>query len=678
MTCDPGSRAGTVADPSRAGCASPPGDRAIVLRFACLCAGLAGLGALLHGLGIRAMLDDASHPLRDLVVLHSLLPRAIVALAAGAALSLAGMLLQRVLRNPLADASTLGVAAGAHLAIVAALAFAPDLGGLSREAVAFAGALAAAALVLGLTARQAFEPTSVVVAGMLVGLVCASASAALVLYGGQYLTSLFLWGGGSLAQQDWGPAESLGIRLALAWLLAALLLRPLALLALDDAGAGGLGLPIARIRTALLLLAVVLAGSVVAQVGVIGFVGLAAPNLARMLGLRTPRALLVAAPVLGGLILLLTDGIVQAIDRGSRLALPTGAVTALLAGPFLLLLLPRLSGLRPIASGTTHAPRSLAKPWRSLILLAGAVVVLVLAGLVLGRDRTGLVLAGPSDLALLLPWRLPRLAAVMAGGAMLAASGCVLQRMTANPLASPEVLGVSGAASFGLATCILAAPAAGLAAQVGSAALGAGIGLAALLAVARRAALQGSRMLLGGIALGALAGAGLTVIMTRGGLEAAMILAWITGASTQVDPALARLAVAGALASIAALALLARWLDVLPLGDSAALALGLPLGRAKLVLLTIAALATGVSALTVGPVSFVGLMAPHLARSAGFVGARGHLAGSVAIGCGLMAGADLLSRLVFYPYQMPVGLFASLIGAPYLIGAVLRKAGPRC
>ncbi len=194
MTCNPGSRTGTVADPFRAGCAPPQGDRAIVLRFACLCAGLAGLGALLHGLGIRAMLDDASHPLRDLVVLHSLLPRAIVALAAGAALSLAGMLLQRVLRNPLADASTLGVTAGAHLAIVAALAFAPDLGGLSREAVAFAGALAAAALVLGLTARQAFEPTGVVVAGMLVGLVCASASAALVLYGGQYLTSLFLWG----------------------------------------------------------------------------------------------------------------------------------------------------------------------------------------------------------------------------------------------------------------------------------------------------------------------------------------------------------------------------------------------------------------------------------------------------------------------------------------------------
>ncbi|SEP41627.1 iron complex transport system permease protein [Methylobacterium sp. ap11] len=671
------SRRRVVASPDPAGRIATTDHRA-EMRIAVLCAGLAGLAVVLHGLGIRAALDEADDPLRHLVVLHSLLPRAMVALAAGAALGLAGMLLQRVLRNPLADASTLGVAAGAHLALVAAMALLPDLAGFGREAVALAGALAAAGLVLGLTSRQAFEPATVVVAGMLVGLVCASATAALILFSGQYMTALFLWGGGSLAQQDWGPAQALGIRLAVIWPLAALLLRPLALLGLDDAGAGSLGLPVARMRIAVLLLAMVLAGSVVAQVGVIGFIGLAAPNIARMLGLRTPRALLLAAPLLGALTLLLTDGIVQAIDRASRFALPTGAVTALLAGPFLLLLLPRLPGLRPVASGTGFTPPGLVRPGRRLALLAGILALLVLAGLTLGRDGAGLILAGPSDLAVLLPWRLPRLAAEMAGGAMLAAAGCVLQRMTANPLASPEVLGVSGAASLGLAICILAAPAAGLPAQIGSAGLGAGLGLAALLAVARRAALHGGRMLLGGIALGALSGAGLTVIMTRGGMEAAMILAWITGASAQVDPTLALLAVAGAVAGVATLGLLARWLDVLPLGDSAALALGLPLARAKLIILTVAALTTGLSALTIGPVSFVGLMAPHLARSAGFVRARVHLAGSVAIGCGLMAAADLLSRLVFYPYQMPVGLFASLIGAPYLIRAVLRAESTRC
>ncbi|GLS45779.1 iron chelate uptake ABC transporter family permease subunit [Methylobacterium brachythecii] len=120
----------------------------------------------------------------------------------------------------------------------------------------------------------------------------------------------------------------------------------------------------------------------------------------------------------------------------------------------------------------------------------------------------------------------------------------------------------------------------------------------------------------------------------------------------------------------------ARWLDVLPLGDAVASVLGLPLARTKLTLLTVTALATGLSALVIGPVSFVGLMGPHLARSAGFTRAREHLAGSILIGCGLMAAADLLSRLLFYPYQMPVGLFASLVGAPYLVWAVMRPSSP--
>ena len=80
----------------------------------------------------------------------------------------------------------------------------------------------------------------------------------------------------------------------------------------------------------------------------------------------------------------------------------------------------------------------------------------------------------------------------------------------------------------------------------------------------------------------------------------------------------------------------------------------------------------------IGPVSFVGLMAPHLARAAGFTQARAHLAGSVLIGCGLMVAADLLSRLRFYPYQRPVGLFAPPVAAPYLVWAVVRPASSRC
>jgi iron complex transport system permease protein len=90
-------------------------------------------------------------------------------------------------------------------------------------------------------------------------------------------------------------------------------------------------------------------------------------------------------------------------------------------------------------------------------------------------------------------------------------------------------------------------------------------------------------------------------------------------------------------------------------------------------LIICAALLTGAATLIVGPVSFVGLMAPHLARMLGLRGAGAHLAGAALVGALLLAMADCLSRLVFFPYQMPVGLFASLIGAPYLVWTLVRE-----
>lgn len=204
---------------------------------------------------------------------------------------------------------------------------------------------------------------------------------------------------------------------------------------------------------------------------------------------------------------------------------------------------------------------------------------------------------------------------------------------------------------------------------------GALLGFAALILVARRAAPGSGSMLLGGIALGSLSNACVTLIMTHGGMEATVILNWLTGSTAQADPILATVALAASLLIAGTLAALARWLDLLQLGGQTARALGLPLARSRLVLLVVTALAAGISTLLIGPVSFVGLMAPHLARAAGFRAARQHLTGSIAIGATLMAAADVLSRLAFHPYQMPVGLFASLVGAPYLAWSATRRSG---
>ncbi|RWQ27330.1 MAG: Fe(3+)-hydroxamate ABC transporter permease FhuB, partial [Mesorhizobium sp.] len=152
-------------------------------------------------------------------------------------LGLSGLLLQRVLRNPLAEPSTLGISAGAQLAMTAASVYAPFLMERSQGAIAFAGGTAAVLLVLSLTWRRGLEPVSVVLAGMMVALTASAISAALILANGDYLFSLFIWGGGSLVQQDWGPAIALSTRLAVGAGAALLLLRPLTILGLDDASA---------------------------------------------------------------------------------------------------------------------------------------------------------------------------------------------------------------------------------------------------------------------------------------------------------------------------------------------------------------------------------------------------------------------------------------------------------
>ncbi|MWD30168.1 iron chelate uptake ABC transporter family permease subunit, partial [Aquicoccus sp. SCR17] len=187
------------------------------------------------------------------------MPRGVVALLAGALLGLSGALLQAVLRNPIADPSTLGLTSGAQLALVAVTVLAPEWLVWGRWPVAMAGAGLALALVMGVGAARAFHPVTMVVSGMLIALFTSSLAAALTLSQGQYLFSLVVWNGGSLVQTGWGPALWLSLLLAAGAGGAALLSRPLSLLGLEAETARALGMNVTALRAAAVILAAVLA-----------------------------------------------------------------------------------------------------------------------------------------------------------------------------------------------------------------------------------------------------------------------------------------------------------------------------------------------------------------------------------------------------------------------------------
>ncbi|HYD70913.1 iron chelate uptake ABC transporter family permease subunit, partial [Azospirillum sp.] len=306
-------------------------------------------------------------------------------------------------------------------------------------------------------------------------------------------------------------------------------------------------------------------------------------------------------------------------------------------------------------------------PARLIAVLALAALAAIALALSVGVGPRGWTVSTGALFADLLDWRGPRVAVAAAAGAMLAAAGMVLQRVTANPLAGPEMLGVGSGAGVGLAAALFAFTAPGLGVQVAASALGATLVLGGMLALSRRAGFGPERLLLAGIAMGALCSAVLTAVIATGSPQAFDLLRWLSGSTNEATPAEAWLCAAAAVALLAPLPWMARWLEILPLGDVTAQALGLPVRRCRAVLVVLAGLLTAVASLSVGPLSFVGLVAPHLARLLGLGRPLAHGAGAVLIGAGLMVASDWLARTAAFPYQLPLGLFASLLAGPYLV-----------
>lgn len=298
------------------------------------------VAALAAFLGLAPLPDD---PVRLLVVGHIRLARVCLALLCGGALAVAGVALQGVLRNPLADPFTLGISAGAACGASLAIAFGqiPGLWTLWPWAspalvapAALAGALAALAGTLWLgSAHGSFRRESVVLAGIAVAAFLGALVALIKALNEESVTSIVFWIMGSLQGRGWENMPLLLATFVPGLLAVGLGWRALDVLALGDEQAAQTGLDVGRARFWLLAGASCMTAGCVAVTGIIGFVGLVVPHVLRLLLGWGNGPLLVGAFFGGGLLLLWADVLARSVLSGGQ-ELPVGVVTALLGGPF--------------------------------------------------------------------------------------------------------------------------------------------------------------------------------------------------------------------------------------------------------------------------------------------------------------------------------------------------------
>ncbi|KRI00676.1 iron ABC transporter permease [Curvibacter sp. PAE-UM] len=318
--------------------------RALVLGAVLLLLTVAGLllGASVGSTGLESLRSMHRDALAWQIVWDIRVPRTLGAWLAGALLGLAGAIAQGLFRNPLADPYLLGSASGASLGMALALVLlgggvaAPWLRQLGLTGAAFIGAMAAVLLTLAL-ASGVQHTLRLLLAGVVVGVVLGAMSSLTMLLVPEVMQTLQAFILGSTAFVDWAACALMAAVLLPGLLLAWAGSHVLDGLTLGEATATSLGLPVATLRAVLVVVLALATGTAVAQTGLIGFVGLAAPHLVRSVTKTTHGRLILLSSLMGGVLLMAADTLARGLLAPQEL--PVGVLTAVLGGSYLLWLM---------------------------------------------------------------------------------------------------------------------------------------------------------------------------------------------------------------------------------------------------------------------------------------------------------------------------------------------------
>lgn len=266
------------------------------------------------------------------------LPRVLLSFLVGSALATAGVILQGLIRNPMADPYIVGTSAGAGFGATLAIVLNLNISFLGLSTVplfAFGGAVVTVFVVYQLSRQGTKVPVvNFLLAGMAVGFVLSAMTSTLMVMGIKDHYKIVYWMMGSLAKGTWAEVNIIWPYLLIGWAVAVYLARDLNLALMGEETAHNMGVNVERMKRTVLVTSALLTASAVSVSGVIGFVGLIIPHIVRMIVGPDHRRLIPAASLFGGGFLLVSDTIARTIVAPTEI--PVGVITALFGGPFFL------------------------------------------------------------------------------------------------------------------------------------------------------------------------------------------------------------------------------------------------------------------------------------------------------------------------------------------------------
>ncbi len=607
---------------------------------------------------------------RDVFFMQSQLPRLSITLLVGAMLGLTGSLMQQLTQNNLTSPLTLGTSSGAWLALVIVNIWFVDWVADYSAFAAMAGALVAFGLIISIAGVRNMTGLPLVVSGMVINILLGSIATALIILNAQFAQNIFMWGAGDLSQYSWDWFEWLLPRSTVAIVILIVAPRILTLMKLGQEGAAARGLAVLPAFGALMVMGIWLVSASITAVGIISFIGLLTPNIARAMGARTPRDELISSMLLGAALLLITDSAAIYLSLLLEETIPSGVAAAAIGAPALIWFTrKKLTATDQLNLSMSQGKTALSNAAVWGIAVMG--IIGILAYSFVTHGISGIEFAIPGEFQWQLRW--PRMISAISVGVALSIAGIILQRIVYNPLASPDILGVSSGATFAIIITGVMVGSVLASFNWGVAFLGSLTVLMLLLIIGKRSHFNPSNFVLSGIALSALLQALVQFALAQGSGESYKILLWLTGSTYRVTSTSALVLLISVLVLLAIVFALSRWLTLISIGRAFSNARGLNPSSANTILLVIVALLCAFSTATVGPVSFVGLVAPHMAMMLGARKVKEQLFVGSLIGATLMVWADWLGQIAIYPSQIAAGTLVAIIGSTYFLFLMLKS-----